>query len=334
MKRICLFIGLLLLAFTAKAQKYHDAKAFGLNGHVKECVVIENEDDVFWFSQIEFDQDGRLIFYDYHKPKNINRNSDGYITSLYEYTDKTPSMVFKYDTNHTVIEIKHETFSVLYSYDNKGKPIKNQIVSDEVYLNGTLTLETSAYDKHNNFLEFKQINSAGRIYKRHRNITYWDDSSSKDNFNLWNLSDIAFFNTVKVQKVMPVVVTNMNNNFTMKRRIVFTAPKGTTSNEVTDLYLVGYAEKDEFESHIPVKIYGLAYHDLGPNEFLGIDVIYTEYKYNTSEIKETRDFEWKIEGEPDAQYLLDFNTNDTEWICKRSLWFHETKDEVTRKHKK
>lgn len=332
MKRTGLFIGLLLLSCTVKAQKYHDAQAFGLSGHVKECVIIEGEDDVFGFNQIEFDQDGRLIFYDYNKVTNRDCDHEGYLKSY--SVNINIGMDLRYDTKHNVIKStdRYEN-SVTYFYDNKGKPLRFNIFYYILQKDADFTLETSAYDKHNNFLEYKCINDEGNVNKYKRKIIYWDDSSSKDNYNLWNLSDIAFFNTVKVQKVMPVVISNPYAKETIKTRIVFTAPKGTTSKEVTDLYLVGFKEKDRFESHIPRKIHGLVYHDLGPKEYLGIDVLYGHYKFESSELSFIQDYECIIEGESEAQYLLDLNTNDTEWKRNSMLQFRETKDVNPRKHK-
>ena len=328
MKRIYIIIALMFVTFAVKAQRFHDAKAFGLNGHVKECIIIEGDDDLFGFKQIEFDREGRLTFYDYDGVSNAKRSPDGYLTSFSVYGD----YVIKYDNSHKVSEYTSHKITDRYTYNNNGRPVKVTLICDDIRLNGAWSnIETSAYDKHNNFVECKTVTCTGYTNSFKRIITYWEDSTSPDNYNLWNLSDIAFFSTVKVQKVMPIVTTYTKNNVPMKRRLVFVAPKGTTSNEITDWYIVSFNQKDEFKSHIPTKVCGLAYHDLGSDkEYLGIDVKYTRYKYNTTQIAEVKNYELKIEGESDAQYLLDTNTDDTGWKMVNMLNFRITKDVNTR----
>ncbi len=69
----------LILCTSLSAQQYHDAAAFGLKGHVKECKVVKNEDgsstawDPHNFSKLSFTKDGRLEFWAEDSYNNDNR---------------------------------------------------------------------------------------------------------------------------------------------------------------------------------------------------------------------------------------------------------------------
>lgn len=85
MKKFFFILTLLFTATIVSAQKYHDAAAFGLNGHVKECIVADSNTDPYGFKYVSFKKDGSLDSLDFIGDyiTNINR-SNGYITDYVE----------------------------------------------------------------------------------------------------------------------------------------------------------------------------------------------------------------------------------------------------------
>ena len=341
MKTILSTLVLLILSLNSYAQKYHDALAFGLSGHVKECVIndndnVLNQDPYGYDHQIEFDKDGRLIFYDYCEVSNVKRNSAGYLTSFECFGDYH----IEYDINHRAIEVGREDVSPnYYLYDKNGRLIKTSFTDPEfkatsgLIARGTMTIKSTSYDSHNNFLTWQEVNFEGEINNNgKRFITYWDNpSTSKENYKQKDLSEIAFFNTVKVQKVFNVLSNTDINPVKTKERLVYTAPKGTTTKEVTAVYLVGYRETDDNPRNIPTRVNDFIYHDLGKDkEFLGLLV--TSYFYQAgAEWKAT--YEVRIDDEA-AQYLLDTKTDDTGWKFNPDYRFYITKDAKLIEYKK
>lgn len=118
MKRASYSLSLLLVvtglfsSLLLSAQQYHDAAAFGLKGHVKECKVVKNEDgsstawDPHNFSKLSFTKDGRLEFWAEDSYNNDNRvkyisdyvRSNGLLTGFkYSVTsDDSRTYVFYY----------------------------------------------------------------------------------------------------------------------------------------------------------------------------------------------------------------------------------------------
>lgn len=336
----------LLLPLASLAQKYHDAQAFGLKGHVKESVVTSKDifrhRDPYGYRQIEFDKDGRLIFYDYSEVSNVKRSSDGYLSSFECYG----SYHVKYDINHRAVEVgRDDSASEHYLYDNSGRLIKTSITDPDfkatgtnLMAMGTTTIKTSSYDAHKNFLAWQDVNYEGKVViDGKRVVTYWDSpSTSKDNYKMKDVSKIAFFNTVKVQKVFNVVARAGNNPVNNKFRLVYTAPKGTTTNEVTHVYLVSYGEEDDNPSHIPSRVNGLIHHDLGKDkQFLGIQITSRHYesKYDTK-AEWIGGNEMRLDDDETAQYLLDLRTDDTEWVNKTGITFSVTKDPKLQEYNK
>lgn len=321
MKKLISIIPMMFLPLISYAQKYHDAQSFGLNGHVKESVVIFSKEDYLgeepygYSKQVEFDKDGQLIYFDYAPVREIKRNPDGYLKS-FKAKRKHPYEI-SYRDNHKVSMTKYYILLTRYVYDKNNRLIEIER-NDPFEIPGELKWDkqkviTDSYDKRGNFLKYQMTEKGEIIGSGKRVITYWDDlSTSKDNYMLKDLSKISFFNTVKVQKIFNVLIKDESNTVLYKARIVYTAPKGTTNNDVTAVYCVDY---DDVNSNVePPKVDALIYHDLGEeNEFLGIDVSNSNKSY-----------EIRIDDEA-AQYLLDSYADETKWKFKTRISFKVTK---------
>jgi len=146
-------------------------------------------------------------------------------------------------------------------------------------------------------------------------------SCSISYFYAQNLSDIAFFSTVKVQATHDALGNEV------KGKLVLTAPKGTTTNVVTDIFFVKHSYKDGNPHHQPTHLYSLAYHDLGDKEYLGIDV-WDDIYYNESDVAPNKHMDREIRLDDDAgQFLVYFMTSKTDWTDKTGMKFRETKEQ-------
>lgn len=132
---------------------------------------------------------------------------------------------------------------------------------------------------------------------------------------------IAYFNKAKIQTLHRAIGNGV------KGKLVFTAPRGTQTNEVTNVYFIKDTYKDSNDMHFPPRITGLVYHDTGDGkEFLGIELIEAIYdKKEDISPCAYMDREVKLDDES-AQYIIDFLTNDTKWNNKTDIKYSETKN--------
>lgn len=65
----------------------------------------------------------------------------------------------------------------------------------------------------------------------------------------------------------------------------------------------------------------MIYHDLGENEFLGLKLLDRLYPDNMAGFMYS---EMRMDIEKDAQYIIDFATNDTRWVDKTGITFEVT----------
>lgn len=132
---------------------------------------------------------------------------------------------------------------------------------------------------------------------------------------------IAYFNKAKIQTLHRAIGNGV------KGKLVFTAPRGTQTNKVTNVYFIKDTYKDSNDMHQPPHITGLVYHDTGDGkEFLGIEVF--EYIFNNEQDPNPVGYmnsEIKLDDES-AQYIINFLTNDTKWDNQTNIKYSETKN--------
>lgn len=133
-----------------------------------------------------------------------------------------------------------------------------------------------------------------------------------------NTTGWAFLNDVAIKEIVPTKCGGR------EAFLVFTGIED--SKDVYKVYLIDADIKDGNINHRPPEVRGMIYHNLGENEFLGLKVLDRFYpdKMVGFMYSETR-----MDIEKDAQYILDFATNDTRWVDKTGITFEVTdRDEV------
>ncbi len=128
-----------------------------------------------------------------------------------------------------------------------------------------------------------------------------------------NTTGWAFLNDVAIKEIVP---TKCGGRDTF---LVFTGIED--SNDVYKVYLIDADIKDGNSNHRPPEVRGMIYHDLGENEFLGLKLLDRLYPENMAGFMYS---EMRMDIEKDAQYIIDFATNDTRWIDKTGITFEET----------
>lgn len=130
-----------------------------------------------------------------------------------------------------------------------------------------------------------------------------------------NTTGWAFLNDVVIKEILPTKCGGRDQS------LVFTGIEG--SKDVYKVYLVDAEDKDNNVNHRPPEVLGMIYHNLGENAFLGLKVLDRLYHDKSAPDKLTGYMYWetKMYVEKDGQYLLDFSTNDTQWVDKTGITF-------------
>lgn len=133
-----------------------------------------------------------------------------------------------------------------------------------------------------------------------------------------NTTGWAFLDNVAIKEIVPTICGGRD------QYLVFTGLEG--SKDVYKVYLIDAEIKDNNVNHRPPEVLGMIYHDLGENEFLGLKILDRLYhdKAAPNRMSAYMYSETKMYVEKDGQYILDFATNDTQWIDKTGITFEVT----------
>ncbi len=187
MKRLFCF-SLLTILFVGNlfAQKYHDAAAVGLKGHVKEVVINSGGPDPYgYYGKCTFDGNGALTYYgvvDFSNMINVSRSNNGYLKSFSEiendlFFGQSESLTsFSYDSNNRVSRIVKDLRIDDFYYNSQGYLYKSKDIRDVICY-----YEIKEVDNHGNYtsVDMFRDDEGKRVYLRtiKRTITYYSNNS-------------------------------------------------------------------------------------------------------------------------------------------------------------
>lgn len=171
-------------------QIYHDAAAFGLNGHVKEADFTDGKNylylsDPYVFGHLYFNRDGSIDLINSSingSNFNISRDKDGYITHIHYKVgfEKDRELKFLYNEARTLKAMiqKNETdqniFFNVYIYDVKGR--LTEVSETKNGSDKRTKISITKEDNHRNYTEYAVLykNKETCLKKK---VTYWDDNN-------------------------------------------------------------------------------------------------------------------------------------------------------------
>lgn len=134
-----------------------------------------------------------------------------------------------------------------------------------------------------------------------------------------NTTGWAFLDDVAIKEIVPTICGGRD------KYLVFTGLED--SKDVYKVYLIDALKKDNNVNHRPPEVLGMIYHNLGEeNAFLGLKLLHRLYHDEAAPNRMSAYMysETKMDVEKDGQYILDFATNDTQWIDKTGITFEVT----------
>lgn len=131
---------------------------------------------------------------------------------------------------------------------------------------------------------------------------------------------VAYFSEMVIQEIMPI------RNKNEKANIVLAASMNSLPDVVKKVYYIKNSYKNNIPHQEPPYIVRLIYHNLGPDkEYLGVLIHENIYKSNERYTNAYKEYEVRLDDET-AQYLLDFQANQTKWKNVTNLLYSETTD--------